>query len=189
MQETWIQSLGWEDPLEKGKAIHSSINMETNVPNMIWDKTVWGFPCSSIGKESACRCRRHRRHGFDPWVRKIPWRRKWEPTPVFLPGKSHGQRSLVGYRPLGHTESDMALESKPSPHQFSSVAQSCPPLCNPMDCGTPGFPIHHQLLKLAETQVHHLLLCHPPLLPSIFPSIRVFSKESVLHSKWSKYWS
>ena len=42
-------------------------------------------------------CRRHRRHGFDPWVRKIPWRRVWEPTPVFLPGESHGQRSLVGY--------------------------------------------------------------------------------------------
>ena len=53
MQEMWVQSLGWEDPLEKGKAIHSSINMEKNVPNMIWDKTIWGFPCSSIGKESA----------------------------------------------------------------------------------------------------------------------------------------
>ena len=38
-----------------------------------------------------------RRHGFDPWVRKIPWRSKWQPSPVFLPGKSHGQRSLVGY--------------------------------------------------------------------------------------------
>ena len=54
MWETLVRFLGWEDPLEKGKAIHSSINMEKNVPNMIWDKTVWGFPCSSIGKESAC---------------------------------------------------------------------------------------------------------------------------------------
>ena len=44
--------------------------------------------------------------GFDPWVRKILWRRKWQPTPVFLPGKSHGQRSLTGYNPLGHKESD-----------------------------------------------------------------------------------
>ena len=43
----------------------------------------------------------------DPWVRKIPWRRKWRPTPVFLPGKSHGQRILVGYSPWGHTELDM----------------------------------------------------------------------------------
>ena len=46
------------------------------------------------------------RPGFNPWVRKIPWRRKWPPTPVFLPGKSHGQRSLVGYSPWGHKESD-----------------------------------------------------------------------------------
>ena len=44
-------------------------------------------------------CRRQGRPGFDPWGGKIPWRRKWQPTPVFLPGKSHGQRSLAGYRP------------------------------------------------------------------------------------------
>ena len=48
-----------------------------------------------------------RRPAFDPWVGKIPWRRKWQPTPVFLPGESHGQRSLVGYSPQGHKESDM----------------------------------------------------------------------------------
>ena len=51
------------------------------------------------GKESACHCRIH---GFDPWVRKIPWRSKWQPTPVFLPGKPNGQRSLVGLSPWGH---------------------------------------------------------------------------------------
>ena len=45
---------------------------------------------------------------FDPWVRKIPWRRAWQPTPVFLTGEYHGQRSLVGYRPWGHKESDSA---------------------------------------------------------------------------------
>ena len=50
-----------------------------------------GFPHGSEGKESACQCRRP---GFDPWVRKIPWRREWLPTPVFLPRESHGQRSL-----------------------------------------------------------------------------------------------
>ena len=49
------------------------------------------------GKESTCQCRRLRRHGLDPWVVKIPWRRKWPPTPVFLPGKSRGQGSLAGY--------------------------------------------------------------------------------------------
>ena len=58
-------------------------------------------------KESACQCRRHRRHRFDPWVGKIPWSRKWQSTPVFLPGKSHGQKSLVGYSPWGHKELDM----------------------------------------------------------------------------------
>ena len=48
------------------------------------------------------------RPGFDPWVGKVPWRRAWQPTPVFLPGESHGQRSLVGYSPWGHKESDTA---------------------------------------------------------------------------------
>ena len=53
------------------------------------------------GKDSTCQCRRCRRLGFDPWVRKIPWRRKWQPAPAFLPGESHGQWSLVGYSPWG----------------------------------------------------------------------------------------
>ena len=59
------------------------------------------------GTESACRCRRPKRLGFNPWVRKIPWRRKWRLTPVFLPGKFNGQRSLVGYSPWGRKELDM----------------------------------------------------------------------------------
>ena len=54
-----------------------------------------GFTGGASGKEPACQCRRCRRHGFNPWVRKKPWRRKWQPTPVFLPGESHGQRSLA----------------------------------------------------------------------------------------------
>ena len=58
-----------------------------------------GFPGSSAGKESACWCKRHRRCGFDPWVGKFPWRRAWQPNPVFLPGEFHGQRSLAGYYP------------------------------------------------------------------------------------------
>ena len=80
--------------------------------------------------------------------------------------------------------------------QFSSVAQSCPTLYDPVDCSTPGFPVHHQLPKLAQTHVHrvvmpsnHPILCCPLLLPSIFPSIRVFSSESVLCITWPKYWS
>ena len=58
-------------------------------------------------KESACQCRRHKRCRFDPWVGKMPWRRKWQPTRVFLPGESHGQRNLVGYRPWGRRDSGM----------------------------------------------------------------------------------
>ena len=55
-------------------------------------------------EESACQCRRC---GFDPWVGKIPWRGKWQPTLLFLPGESHGQKSLVGYSSVGHKELDM----------------------------------------------------------------------------------
>ena len=63
-----------------------------------------GFPWWFSGKESPCQCRRLR---FDPWIGKVPWRRKWQPTPVFLPGESYGQRSLAGYSPWGHTELDL----------------------------------------------------------------------------------
>ena len=66
-----------------------------------------GFPRWLSGKEYSCQCSRHRRRSFDLWVRKIPWRRKWQPTPVFLPGKSHGQRSLVGCSTWGCQELDM----------------------------------------------------------------------------------
>ena len=81
--------------------------------------------------------------------------------------------------------------------QFRSVAQSCLTLCDPMNCSTPGFPVHHQLPELIQTHVHcvgfaiqppHPLLS-PLLLPSIFPSSRVFSNESVLCSRLPKYWS
>ena len=58
------------------------------------------------GKEYACQGRRHKRHRFNPWVRKIHWRRKWQLTPVFLLGKSHGQRSLEGYSTWDHKELD-----------------------------------------------------------------------------------
>ena len=66
-----------------------------------------GFPSGTSGKESTCQCRRHKRHGFNPWIRKILWRREWQPMPIFLPGESHGQRSLVNYSPWDCKESDM----------------------------------------------------------------------------------
>ena len=58
----------------------------------IWE---YGLPWGPSGKESACQCRRHSRRWYNPWVRKILWRRKWQPIPVFLPGESQGKRSLV----------------------------------------------------------------------------------------------
>ena len=65
------------------------------------------FPGGISGKEPTCQCRRHKRHRFNPWVGKVPWRRKWQPTPVFLPGESHGQKSLVDYSPYSHIELDV----------------------------------------------------------------------------------
>ena len=80
---------------------------------------------------------------------------------------------------------------------MSEVAQSCPTLCDPMDCSMPGFPVQHQIPELAQlTSIksvrssNHLILCRSFLLPSsIFPSSMVFSKESVLRIRWLKYWS
>ena len=68
------------------------------------------------GKESTCQCRRYRRHRFDPWVGEIPWWRKWQPTPVFVPGKSHGQRSLVGYIPWDRKRVGHDLTTKQQQH-------------------------------------------------------------------------
>ena len=114
MQETLVQFLSREDPLEEGLATHSSIlawriswteepgglqSMESKRVRPNWATKHIGLPKWYSHKESACQCRRcKRRLRFDPWIRKI-WRMKWQTTPVFLPGKSHGQRSLVGYSP------------------------------------------------------------------------------------------
>ena len=80
-----------------------------------------------------------------------------------------------------------------------SVAKSCPTLFDPMNCSTPGFSVLHYFPEFSQTQFiqsviqfnlsNHLILCCPLLLPSIFPSMRVFSNESVLHVRWPKYWS
>ena len=80
---------------------------------------------------------------------------------------------------------------------FSSAAQLCPTLRDPMDCSTPGFPVHDQLPELAQIHAHHISdaiqpshpLSSPLHLPSIFPSIRIFSNESALHTRQPKYWN
>ena len=86
---------------------------------------------------------------------------------------------------------------KPLSLSFTSVAQSCLILCNPVDCSMPCFPILHHLLELTQAHLHqvtdasnHLILCHAfLLLPSIFPRMRVFSNESALCIRWPNYWN
>ena len=84
------------------------------------EKIVMGVPGGASGKESTYQCRRHKRRGFNPWVGKIPWNRKWQPIPisreVSLPGKFHGQRSLVG--PVhGVAGSDTTEHACTTPHK------------------------------------------------------------------------
>ena len=72
-------------------------------------KNVFKYQASQtelVVKIPTCHCRRHKRCRFNPWVRKIPWSRKWQSTPVFLPGEFHGQKSLEGYSPQSRTESN-----------------------------------------------------------------------------------
>ena len=107
--------------------------------------------------------------------------------------EKYGTRNYEGMAKIVEREDPEIISS----HQFSSVAQSCPLLCDPMGCSTPGFPVHHQLPELSKfmsTELvmpyNHLILCCPRLLPpSIIPSIRAFSTELVLHIRWPKYWS
>ena len=90
-----------------------------------------------------------------------------------------------------------AVQQSESAIQFSSITQSCPTLCDPMNCSTPGLPVHHQLPEFTQTHVHRvsdaIQPSHPLSSPSppapICPSIRVFSNESTLRMRWPKYWS
>ena len=100
-----------------------------------------------------------------------------------------------GLEPTSPTLAGGVFTTEP-PVQFSSVAQSCLTFCDPMNCSTPGLPVHHSWSSLKLTSIEsvmpssHLILCHPLLLlPPIPPSIRVFSNESALHIRWPKYWS
>ena len=102
-QETWVWSLGWEETLEEGMATHSSI-LAWRIP---WTEKLGGL--QSIGLQRVRQDWRDSIHTHRTDILRskvILWKRKWQPTPVILPGKYHGQRSLVGYSPKGHKESD-----------------------------------------------------------------------------------
>ena len=89
----------------------------------ILDLIKYGAP--QVGSpRGACQCRRCKRLGFDPWAGKIPWRRKWQPTPVFLPWKSHGQRSLAGKSPgVTRVRHDLATKQQQKSHQSKPEAE------------------------------------------------------------------
>ena len=80
-----------------------------------------GLPSWVSGKEFACQCRRHKRLVFDPWVGKISWNRKWQSTPVFLPGRFHGQRSLAGSNPWGCKGSDTTERMRVHTHTLCDL--------------------------------------------------------------------
>ena len=125
MRETWVQALGWEDPLEKEMATHSRTiawkipwteepgrlqSMGSHRVRHDWATSLHfivqtGFPGGTVVKNPSANAGDGR--GFYPWVGKIPWRRKRQPTPVLLPGKCYGQRSLASFSPRGCKELDM----------------------------------------------------------------------------------
>ena len=134
MRKIWVRSLGWEDLLQKEMATHSS----TLAWKILWMeepgrlqsmglqrvKHDWATSLSFFllfwwlsGKEPNCQCRRH---GFDPWVGMILWRRKWQPTLVSLPGKSHGQRSLgATVHDIAKTQAQLSNQTINKQHYLS----------------------------------------------------------------------
>ena len=112
---TRVKASHWHIPWGKNNfaitsTLSSNLYLKNRSPNNLFGKTSceellisWQWQLPYWNQSICLQCRRP---GFDPWVGKIPWRRKRQPTPVFLPGKSHGQRSLVGYCPWGRKESD-----------------------------------------------------------------------------------
>ena len=117
MQETQVRSLGWEDPVEKEMATHSS-TLAWKIPWTEERGSLQSMGMQRVGHDwtTSLRdpwwlrgysvCLQWGRPRFDPWVRKIPSRRNWQSTPLFLPWESHGGRSLVGYSPWDCKESD-----------------------------------------------------------------------------------
>ena len=149
---------------------------------LVYGKGQNGLPSDSQTVESACQCRRH---GFDPWVGKTPWRRKWQPTPVFLSGRSHGQRSLLSCSPWGHKRVGHDLATEEGKWQPSPVF--C--LGEPMDRGVWWATVH------GVTRVGHKLTTKWQQQPSLGwtfgkQKLYFFPLHSVIvwHSAWYYVW-
>ena len=166
MWETWVWSLGWEDPLEKGKATHSILAWRIPWTKSMGSKRVrqdWAN-FTHLKIENYINFETKSREAKRMFLRLCSslclscWRRKWQPTPVFLPRESCEQRSLVGCYLWGHTESNTneaaAVACLFCSVQFSSVTHSCATLCNPMNGSKPGLPVHHQLPDSNQTHIH-----------------------------------
>ena len=129
-------------------------------------------------KQPACQCRRHKRFEFSPWVGKTPWRRAWQPTPVFLPGESHGQRSQAGHSSRGDKESERAC-SPPGPHALARIIagrrphpqRTHPPCCSASPLVSQYF--HCCFSSKLEVTEHH---CLPNKLPSVMQPLWGFPR-------------
>ena len=155
-------------------------------------------------------CLQRGRPGFDPWVGKSSSRKEWQPTPVFLPGEFHGQRSLVSYSPhiYIHIYTYTYIYIYTYTHIYiytytyiyccccCSVTKLCPTLCNPTDCSMPSSSVLQYLPEFAQTHVHwvsHAIQPPQPLLPPSFAfnlsQHQGLSNESALHIRWLNYQS
>ena len=152
--------------LARGQQNHTHLILNKYF-KLIFEVYISCFPSGASVKESACQCRRR---GFHPWVRKIPWKRTWQPTPVFLLEEFHGQRSLAGYSSRGCKESDTSewLTNRPEMSKYlievvlvvknppanagNTWQYSC--LQNPMDKGA-WWVVVHSVTK-SQTQLKQL---------------------------------
>ena len=143
-----------------------------------WSCLYKGLPWWLSGKEYPYRWRRHR---FDPWIGKIPWRRKCQPTPIFLPGEFHGQRSLAGYSPWGYKESDMtewlplSLFFKPlSLWLFGTAVRAN--MCNHNENTVPNFK--NTIINYCLTIFNWPML---PILNSVLFVLQYVSVQALIH--------
>ena len=204
MQETWIWSLGWEDPLEEGMATHSIKlpGQRSLVGYSPWgckelDTAEWLITHMSIypGNLLQCSCLENPRDGGAWWaavygVTQSPTRRKWLNLNLYI--------HLTIYLHVNiHSIFSIFSPHFMSLHFVVQSAKSFLTLCNPVDCSMLRFPVLHYLLEFAQTHVHWAgdaiqpshPLCPLLFLTSIFPSIRVFSNELAPCIRWPKDWS